>query len=64
MWIYKNTRYTKEFYKDTLKKIKKNWNHTNHIFMETCNDNKCLIKQHHFQYTIQRTPVTQKKFQT
>ena len=44
IWISKDTKCTKEFYKDTLRKIKRNWNYTNHIFIKTCNNNKCLIK--------------------
>ena len=44
MWIYRNIRCTKEFYEDILKKIKRNWNYADYIFMETCNDNKCLIE--------------------
>ena len=44
VWIYRNIRYTKEFYKDILRRIKKNWNYADYIFIETCNDNKCLIK--------------------
>ena len=31
--------------------------------METYNNNKCLIKQHYFQYIIWGIPVTQKEFQ-
>ena len=64
VWTYRNTGCTKEFYEDTLRIVKRNRNHANHIFMETCDDNKCLIERHRFQYTIRGAPVTQEEFQT
>ena len=52
VWISRDKRCTKKLYEDTLKKIKKNRNYADYIFMETCNNNKCLIKQYYFQYII------------